>query len=218
MALRWIAVIATACALAQPASAESLESTRWAGWYAEIVGGGMNGQSAQTNTISGVSNGHFGQTGGTVGGTLGFNLQKSGWLLGVETDLSWADLEGDEKNCGRTRDHVCTTTMRAFGTARVRAGIAVSPVSILYVTGGLAGANIRATRDTGATVATDWIGGWTAGGGLEAEVASRVSLKIEYLYADFEGASTTYTVLPSTPVRADERHVQILRLGTNIHF
>jgi hypothetical protein len=50
-------------------------------------------------------------------------------------------------------------------------------------------------------------------------ILPRWSVKAEYLYANFPGTATTYTVIATaTPVAATERNVHILRAGLNWHF
>lgn len=192
--------------------------TNWAGWYVGIEGGGDWGSFSQTNTISHVSLGSFSQKGGLVGGTVGYNWQSGILVYGLETDLSWTNLSGTQK-CGPTRTNICTTDMRAIGTARARVGATVLPNTIAYVTGGLAYADIHATRDVGATDSDNWRATWTVGAGAEMMIFPRWSIKAEYLYADFPGTATTYMVkATSTPVAATERNVHILRAGLNWHF
>jgi outer membrane immunogenic protein len=195
-------------------------NSSWAGWYVGIEGGGDWGQFSQTNTLTNVSLGTFNQRGGLAGGTVGYNWQSGLLVYGLETDLSWTDLSGTQ-NCGPTRTNICTTDLRAIGTARGRIGAAVLPNTLIYATGGLAYADIHATRDTGATASDDWRATWTAGVGAEFMVLPRLSLKAEYLYAGFEGVATTYLVTAGatpTPVAATERGVHILRGGLNWHF
>jgi outer membrane immunogenic protein len=193
-------------------------ATNWAGWYVGIEGGGDWGQFSQTNTITNVSLGTFNQKGGLVGGTVGYNFQSGFLVYGLETDLSWTNLSGTQ-TCGPTRTNICTTNMDAIGTVRGRIGATLLPNVIAYVTGGLAYADIHATRDTGATESHDWRATWTVGGGAEMMIFPRWSLKAEYLYIDFPGTATTYMVTAtSTPVAATERNVHILRAGLNWHF
>jgi outer membrane immunogenic protein len=197
-----------------------IATSTWAGWYIGIEGGGDWGQFTQTNTLSNVSLGTFNQRGALAGGTIGYNWQSGLLVLGLETDLSWTDLSGTQ-NCGPTRTNICTTDLRSIGTARARIGTAVLPNTLLYATGGLAYADIHATRDTGATESHDWRTTWTAGVGAEYMMFPRVSLKAEYLYAAFDGVATTYIVTAGTtpiPVAAAERAVHIVRGGLNWHF
>jgi outer membrane immunogenic protein len=193
-------------------------AVNWSGWYVGVEGGGDWGQFAQTNTLTNVSLGTFNQHGTLVGGTAGYNWQSGIWVYGVETDLSWTNLSGTQV-CGPTRRNICTTDMRAFGTLRGRIGATVLPNLLAYVTGGLAYGDIRATRDSGATQSSDWRATYTVGGGAEMMILPRWSLKAEYLYANFPGTATTYTIIANgTPVAATERNVHIVRAGLNFHF
>jgi outer membrane immunogenic protein len=195
-------------------------SPTWSGWYVGVEGGGDWGQFTQTNTVTNVSLGTFNQTGALVGGTIGYNWQFGALVYGLETDLSWTDLSGTQA-CGPTRTNICTTDLRAIGTARGRIGTAAVPNLLIYATGGLAYADIHATRDTGATSSDDWRATWTIGAGAEYMVFSRLSLKAEYLYAGFNGVATTYIVTAGAtpvPVAAAERGVHIVRGGLNWHF
>jgi outer membrane immunogenic protein len=218
------AAVQHAAAADLPTKAPALTSVtaapamNWTGWYVGIAGGGDWGQFAQTNTITNVSLGTFNQKGGLVGGTVGYNWQSGIWVYGLETDLSWTNLSGTQI-CGPTRTNICTTDMRTIGSARGRIGATVFPNTLAYLTGGLAYADIRATRDTGATEAHNWRATWTIGGGAEVMIFPRWSLKAEYLYADFPGTATTYMVTATaTPVAATERNVHILRAGLSWHF
>jgi outer membrane immunogenic protein len=203
--------------LKAPAALQSV-SAAWSGWYIGIEGGGDWGQFAQTNTITNVSLGTFNQKGGLIGGTAGYNWQSGMFVYGLETDLSWTNLSGTQA-CGPTRTNICTTDMRAIGTVRGRIGVTVLPNILAYVTGGLAYADIHATRDIGATESHDWRTTWTVGGGAEMMIVPRWSIKAEYLYIDFAGTATTYTVTATaTPVASTERNVHILRAGLNWHF
>ncbi|HWC94509.1 MAG TPA: outer membrane protein [Pseudolabrys sp.] len=192
--------------------------TNWTGFYIGIEGGADWGRFSQTNTISGVSLGFFDQKGGLIGGTAGYNWQTGNWIFGLETDLSWTDLSGTQA-CGPTLNFICTTEMRSFGTLRGRLGTTVLDNVMLYLTGGLAYGDIRATRNVSATVSDNWRAGWTLGGGGEMMLLPNWSVKLEYLYATFPGTATTYLVTSTgTPVAAVERDVQIVRIGLNWHL
>jgi outer membrane immunogenic protein len=194
--------------------------TFWNGWYVGIEGGWAKARTAQTNERSHVSNGFFDQDGGLVGGTLGYNWQFRNWIVGVETDLAWAHIWGAETDCGPARNQTCPTEVKAFGTVRGRAGMAILNNSMIYVTGGWAYGDIRAYKE-GAVITNgeDWRGGWTAGGGFETMFLPHWSFKLEYLYATFPGTAATYTIPASnTPISAVERDMHIVRGGVNWHF
>lgn len=202
---------------APPAAAVSV--TNWGGLYLGIEGGADWGRFKQTNTISGVSLGYFPQHGALAGATVGYNWQTAtNLVLGLEADMSWANLKGTQA-CGPTLNFICTTEMRDFGTLRARFGVAALSSTLFYVTGGVAYGDIRATRNVNATVSDNWRAGGTIGGGFETMIMPHVSVKLEYLYANFPGTATTYIVTStSTPVAAAERDVQIVRAGLNWHF
>jgi outer membrane immunogenic protein len=93
-------------------------------------------------------------TGGMLGGTLGYNWQFGQWLLGAETDLSWANLVGSALGTGgpvQITGVVAPGTawlttgavedkLKYFGTVRGRLGYVpvFAPNLLLFATGGLA--------------------------------------------------------------------------------
>jgi outer membrane immunogenic protein len=192
----------------------------WTGFYVGVEGGWAWAHAAQTNLISHVSDGFYDQSGGLLGGTVGYNWQVSNWILGLESDLAWAHITGAETICGPTHNQTCPTEIRAFGTARGRAGIAVWTNTMLYATGGLAYGDIHAFKENVVVTGGDtWRAGWTVGAGIETMFLPKWSVKLEYLYANFPGTATTYTIVNSnTPIAAVERDVQMIRGGVNWHF
>ncbi len=143
-------------------------------------------------------------------------------VFGLEADLSWTGINGSvtlPTLCSAGGGSACFTNMQWLNTDRARLGITWNQF-LVYVTGGLAGASIRdgqqscATPIAGASCGTqtEWAG--TIGGGVEAYVAPKWSVKVEYLYADF-GTKQSYTVV--IPVNVSEK-VNILRAGINYHF
>jgi outer membrane immunogenic protein len=64
--------------------------------------------------------------GGLIGGGGGYNLQFGQWVLGLETDYSWADIKGSSKGCGAAFiSHTCSTRVDSLGTFRGRIGSAI---------------------------------------------------------------------------------------------
>lgn len=214
--------VATACVIMsiQAASAQAPAATNWTGWYIGVEGGLANGQAAQTQTISGVSLGYYNQQGSLFGGTVGYNWQMTNWIVGLEGDLAWARIKGQETNCGMARTGTCPTEIRGFGTARARAGMAMLSNTMMYVTGGLVYADVHAYKEAApSTGGEDWRAGWTLGAGAEVMITPNWSVKAEYLYANFSGTQTTYIITASnTPITAAERNIHILRGGLNWHF
>lgn len=187
----------------------------WTGFYVGIEGGGGWARSTQTDT-SGATSGSYNQSGGLVGGTVGYNWQMTNWVLGLEADWVWASINGTATVpvCAGGN---CFTNLQSFSTGRGRLGYAWDRW-LVYATGGAAWAHIKAGQDSCPGAATicgtrDQLG-WTIGGGVEAFVMPKWSVKVEYLYADF-GNPVYYT--PAIPVSVTEK-VNIIRGGVNYHF
>jgi outer membrane immunogenic protein len=183
------------------------------GFYLGVQGGGGWGRSRQTDT-NGTTSGSYSVGGGLAGGTLGFNWQIGpAGLLGAETDVSWADMDGS------TRPAVCAgscfSELQWLGTVRPRLGVAILGRFVPYLTGGFAFGDIRAGQSgINSFTHTKLRTGWTVGGGLEAMIASNWSIKGEYLFVDL-GNSENYKV--TIPVKVDY-HTSLLRLGVNYRF
>jgi outer membrane immunogenic protein len=189
----------------------------WNGLYVGIQGGWGSAQTAQTNLSSGVSEGVFEQDGGLIGGTAGYNWQFGNLVAGAETDLAASNISGTEA-CGKKLANVCTSQIQAFGTARGRLGAVVRGNTLFFVAGGLAYVDARAFKDTGLTTGDAWFTGWTVGGGVEALMTPKLSLKAEYLYSDFNGQTVNYLAAAATPVQSVERNLHIIRAGLNWHL
>ena len=172
--LKWkCAAVAAAfvCALVTAASAAEPVAS-WTGFYVGAEGGWAHARAAQTNTVSNVSDGYYGQSGGIVGGTFGYNWQFSNWIVGLETDLAWSGIKGEETICGKAHNQICPTELRTFGTARGRVGYLALPNTMIFAAGGLAYGEIKAYKeDVAVTGGDDWRAGWTIGGGFETMFA-----------------------------------------------
>lgn len=167
---------------------------------------------------------------GALGGIqAGYNWQlTSNWVAGLEADIQWADI--DQSNSQRILTSLLfVNTERKvdwFGTLRGRLGVLTTPNLLLYVTGGLAygetkasgsltnGGNIFIVSSGGFTTecnalppatSTCYGGsgsqtsiGWTAGGGIEYMLLAHLTAKLEYLHVDLGGQTVTL-VSPSPP-------------------
>jgi outer membrane immunogenic protein len=190
--------------------------TDWNGFYIGINGGGGWADTLQVDT-NGTTTGRYHQSGALFGGTFGYNWQFSNWVLGVEGDFDWADINGSITTgvCTGAR---CFTNLRDFGTVRGRLGFLATPNWLLYGTGGFAWGDVKAGQDSCAgalQICGDKTrSGWTAGVGGEYMIAPRWSIKVEYLHFDF-GRKFEYQ--PVIPVFVEERG-NIVRAGLNWHF
>jgi outer membrane immunogenic protein len=208
--------------------------TSWTGFYAGVSGGygwGNGGTilsadpgfcnpgigactngSAATATANAVpANFPIDGTGGILGGTLGYNFQINRVVLGIETDFSWAHIEGSDAQTALAPlpiDHAflfngsgtSSSSMDTFGTLRARLGYTPVDPLLLYVTGGLAYGQVSSSTSVTETLtgapppfptfntivgsASEYRLGSTVGAGGEWRVTPNWSVKAEYLYYD----------------------------------
>jgi outer membrane immunogenic protein len=121
-----------------------------------------------------------------------------------------------------------------LATVRGRVGFLAVPALLVYGTGGLAVANVKAVylftdnfgpASESAAISTTRYG-WTAGAGGEYALMNGWSIKAEYLYADLGRASTTSTnlIARGIPFPANvfthtvNLHSNIGRVGINYKF
>ncbi len=187
---------------------------------------------------------------GVLGGAqIGYNWQVNRtWLLGLEADFQGTGQRGSTTfppitevfgvpgipTTTVTTTGTLTQKMPWFGTVRARLGVEPSEHWLLYVTGGLAYAQIRSTAAISATAvgpggtATAAISssvnndraGWTAGVGAEWMFAKQWSAKFEYLYMDYGHFNDGFTGVGTLAVLGINSHVtdNVLRAGVNLHF
>lgn len=177
----------------------------WTGFYVGVNGGGSFGDFTNGGkTLFGSA------SGGMVGGTIGYNLQYSQYVFGIEADLDWADVNGS-----KTFANPLTTksTVDAFGTIRARAGYSIDR-ALLFVTGGYAGADVSAKVSNGIVSLSDsqYMNGWVIGAGVEYAFTNNISAKAEYLYSQL-GPNNYFNNAISSGV-----NLNTVRVGLNYHF
>jgi outer membrane immunogenic protein len=157
------------------------------------------------------------------GGQFGYNYQISPtWVVGLEADLQASDEHARSSQSastsgvftgpgitGLTSSNVATTfegRISWFATARARAGVLITPTTLLYGTGGLAfgGVKVSGSGAVNLSLTACIVGvgciptgnasgafafsqsttktGWTLGGGVEGALAGNWTWKAEYLY------------------------------------
>ena len=181
----------------------------WNGFYAGVnVGGAWGDESLHQTTIPNAPglNAAIHFSGVAGGGQLGFNwVAAPTWLLGIEADVSGADLKGTGIgfNGVGLESTSWTEKVGAFGTARGRLGY-VANNWLFYGTGGFAWSNDNLTRTQLLTVPTSPVAGfvlshdtirtgWAAGGGIEWGVARNWVARLEYLHLDFSDQTFSFT-------------------------
>ena len=170
--------------------------------------------------------------GGTVGGQIGYNWQRNCTLFGIEIDANWADLKGSKfyspDSAPGVTDLTLTQKVQRFGTIRARTGLVIDDL-LLYVTGGVAYANIKQTwtmDDTNGNGISETFssktGRWGLVGGVGAEWAwtQNWSIKSEVLYIRFrEQTTSVFDDVSLRTVNFDHQDSMLVaRLGLNYKF
>ncbi len=189
----------------------------WSGFYIGGHTGYSRGASSAVLTdppIASTSN----IFGGVIGGVqAGYNFRlPSGLLLGVEADLSFPNYLTSNEIVSRltTARSDVAEQLDYVGTARGRIGYA-SGHWLAYATGGLAFTGERfinspAVGDEEKNIHRRL--GWAAGAGLEYGFAPHWSVRLEYLYSQFERADIRFASGAQYNSTLD---FQSLRIGLN---
>lgn len=199
----------------------------WGGPYLGIEGGGGWGSSHHSDD-TGFDSGSFSLGGGLVGGTAGYNWQVGPVVLGVEGDMSWADISGATGGlpgnvCGGAQPH-CSTKLNDLGTARARIGYGFGTI-LPYATAGLAFGDVHGHEgdipaNGGAGFGGAYRVGWALGAGIEDAFTPNWSVKLEYLHVDL-GRGNTFTDTfadGSTAAQNVNFQADIFRIGVNYKF
>jgi outer membrane immunogenic protein len=248
---------------APPPAPVMIPVVNWTGFYVGINGGYSWGKAGRElsffNPLTGIqiippvgsgATSDSNLNGGLFGGQLGYNWQSGNWVFGFETDAQWTGQRGTASRlcgllataAGACLPGVALGTSAAveqhldwFGTFRGRAGVLVTPSTLLYVTGGAAYGTIN-TDLTVTTIAPIGLPvsvirsgesskfGWTIGGGIESKLSmfgNNWSGKLEYLYMDLgtvestSGIGTGVLIGTNLSTRVTD---SIFRAGINYQF
>jgi outer membrane immunogenic protein len=177
----------------------------WAGFYIGAMGG------AGWSTSQGVD-----FKGAFAGGTLGANAQFSNFVLGGEIEGAWS-------NIGQTASTLfglvsATDDIQAFGSATVRAGVALNNV-LIYGKGGFAAAsnNLKLSALGNSVSDTQTHLGYTVGAGVEYGFTPNWSAKIEYLFASYQSKNYFANLIPPG-VPSGSFDVNTVKFGVNYRF
>lgn len=179
------------------------------------------------------------EDGFAIGGVVGYNWQKCNTVFGIEAEFNWTDIE---RNFGVNLFTIplfnATSSMDWYGALKMRTGFAFDNL-LLYLTGGIAFANIEhtGTNNTfgGAIPAglvtmnsadTRW--GWVVGAGTEYALTNRITWRSEATYTRFEtkdfalnlNAGLIAPGLPTIPLANlnAQDEVWMIRSGINFKF
>ena len=204
----------------------------WSGFYIGAhVGGGWAGKQS-TEIAPGTAafpvgtvftkNNLSGVLGGVQGG---FNWQVSSFVVGVEGEYSWADINGSATTNSVVLpafSSTVTANVRELALATARAGFAADNW-LFYVKGGGAwghdnsnGASTAggAPFETSST-STDRAG-WVVGGGVEWGFLPNWSAKLEYNHVDFGSKNVTVIgTATGTSFVSSSQTLDIVKAGVN---
>ena len=170
------------------------------------------------------------------GGQIGYNWQAGTIVYGVEADIQGSSARDNFSVVSLPPSGPITVagsnSLEWLSTVRGRFGISATPMTLLYVTGGLAIAetklNISGLCVTCAPVLASAASskevstGWTIGAGAEWALAGGWSVKSEYLYYDLGSAEAMLTYDYATWTSTLTAHVNnsghIVRVGVNYKF
>jgi len=190
----------------------------WTGIYVGVNGGYAFGDSSWT-TPGLAPTGNFSTSGWLGGGTLGGNYQWGQFVLGIEGDGDWTNLNGTTFVTGGTGCGAgCETKSDWLATVRGRAGYAFDRI-LIYGTGGGAFGNVQAAYSTLPFSSSTQMG-WTAGGGVEFAFTPNLTGKVEYLYVDLGNQSCAVgnCSLPGSSATTVTFTENIVRAGINYKF
>jgi high affinity Mn2+ porin len=216
-----------ALALGEPARAADLKlpvkapylqaAFDWTGFYI----GGHTGYSRGSNSatlwdpLPTATSGNFS---GVIGGVqAGYNWRaSSGLLFGVEADLTFPNYlhSNSQMSLISTPRTDFIEDWDYIGTVRGRIGYASSHW-LLYATGGFAYMGERFTNMPANALPAKHIdvrAGWAAGAGVEYAFAPHWTVRLEYLYSQFERANVAF---PSGERHTSTNDLHMLRLGLN---
>lgn len=231
----------------------------WTGFYVGLHGGyGWGSSSTSIAALEPTVIGPAQQNGtlptsmspranGFLGGLqAGYNWQSGRTVVGVEADIAYASMHGDDVFAvGVIGLYPAATTTQSnkitwLGTLRPRLGFLVTPSTLVFATGGLAYGGVKTSTNidvidvfgcpagnvmcaVGSASKTKV--GWTLGAGFETALDAHWSAKVEYLYFDLGSVSyplvstATFAFGGTETMRAEAKFKgQIVRLGLNYRF
>ncbi len=214
----------------------------WLGWYVGAnLGYGTNLESANTTPYAAAPEDaalrsphalNMQDAGFLGGGQVGYNWVKDRLVVGLEGDMDYAHISS--ANAITAFESPLTTSIAKnvqwVSSFRARFGRLASDNMLVYVTAGPAWgrANLLFAQNPEQSITNEEIyytankgvtkSGWTAGGGVEYALTTRLAFKAEYLYLGLGTVSTNFFgSVPTTPYYqvSSKFDSNILRLGIN---
>lgn len=210
----------------------------WTGVYVGVFGGGgfgnhnVNNATGQAVPFADFS-ANYASQGGLAGGEAGYNWQSGNYVVGVESDLFWTGIRGNDSSQISAGAFpgvgaVDADNWRWGGTLRARGGFTIDRW-LMFFTGGYAFGDIQHTNTppAGSGLPVDRFNvtanGLTAGAGFAYAITNNVSAKFEYRYYNFMGhnrpggAPTGLTVNGQLPYTTNSSF-SVVSIGLDFKF
>ena len=199
----------------------------WTGFYVGLQGGYQWATTKGTSTTVPVTAGYpynysYDSNGWMFGGHVGYNYQINQFVIGVEGDIEWADVNSTRLNAATATFNRTNIDWQA--SLRARVGVAFDR-ALIYATAGAAYANVNyafGNTIAGVPVAPAVLSygrdkwGWTVGAGVEYAFTNNLTGRIEYRYTDY-GRINAVTV-PAAVVDNSKLTVHAVRAGISYKF
>jgi outer membrane immunogenic protein len=196
----------------------------WTGFYVGAQGGYGWGSSEEVffggpNTATFLGSQKYDTSGGFAGGVAGYNWQTGAFVLGIEGDYHWADINGRSSVVNAGVGDTYFTQLRGFGDIKGRLGYSTGP-ALFFVSGGAAVGDIQHRYDgvpgnVFVQNTTRW--GYTVGAGVEYMFVPNWSAKLEYNYIDLGKSTIQYTAVATNRSEWNDTF-HTVKAGINYHF
>ncbi len=122
----------------------------------------------------------------TYGGAIGYDFQIGGAVIGAEAELTGSSVDTRADSLLVAGDRLVTDMGRDIYVG-ARAGVAITPTTLLYAKGGYTNAKVNTTYTAGNTKTeiSDDMEGFRIGAGAEFKLSSNMYLKGEYRYSNY---------------------------------
>ena len=166
------------------------------------------------------------------GAQFGVNWNMGPLVAGIEIDAAGFGNDASDQAtviypcCGPSTFTTTSSLEQTWlTTARLRLAVPTD-FALLYATGGYAGGDVKLTQtfsDTFSPIAaqsvssSEFMSGWSAGGGIEIMIESGASIRVEYLYVDLGDIDAVGPIASGTTTSQGRAAVtdQVIRLGFN---
>jgi outer membrane immunogenic protein len=163
-----------------------------------------------------------------AGGQVGCNLwQNDRWVLGIEGQASWADIDGSVSSpiVGAATANF-RTEADVIGSISARLGYAFGATgqTLVFIKGGAAFIHEQFVIDQTIAALTaqsdkDLRWGWMIGGGFEQALGSNWSFKAEYNYNHFGTRDVELcNPVPVCSTFSIRQHIHLVKVGINYRF